>query len=94
MGVPVVTLVGRTIVGRAGLSLAKNLDLEQLVASDAAQFVEIAAGLSSDLPRLAALRAQLRQRMQQSPMMDAPGFTRALEGLYREAWRRWCETGT
>ncbi len=32
MGVPVITLVGRTPVGRAGLSLAANLDLMQLCA--------------------------------------------------------------
>ena len=49
MGVPVVTLVGPTIVGRAGLSQAKNLGLDELVATDADQFVAIAAGLAGDL---------------------------------------------
>lgn len=90
MGVPVITLVGNTIVGRAGLCLAKNLDLNELVAHDSNQFVDIAARLAADLPRLGELRAGLRSRMEASPMMDAPGFTRALEGLYREAWQRWC----
>ncbi len=93
MGVPVVTLVGTTIVGRAGLSHAKNLGLDELVATDADRFVAIAAGLARDLPRLAALRQQLRGRLQQSPLMDAPRFTRALEAAFREAWRSYCAAG-
>jgi predicted O-linked N-acetylglucosamine transferase (SPINDLY family) len=88
MGVPVVTLVGSTIVGRAGLSQAMNLGLAELVAKDAEQFMAIAAGLAGDVPRLAGLRGQLRARLQRSPLMDAPRFTRALEAAYREAWRR------
>ena len=93
MGVPVVTLVGPTIVGRAGLSQAKNLGLDELVATDAEQFAAIAAGLAGDVPRLAGLRQQLRGRLQRSPLMDSPRFTRALEGAFREAWRRFCAAG-
>jgi len=93
MGVPVVTLVGPTIVGRAGLSQAKNLGLDELVATDADQFVAIAAGLARDVPRLAGLRQQLRGRLQRSPLMDSPRFTRALEAAFREAWRRYCAAG-
>jgi len=80
-------------VGRAGLSHAKNLGLDELVATDADRFVAIAAGLARDLPRLAALRQQLRGRLQQSPLMDAPRFTRALEAAFREAWRSYCAAG-
>jgi protein O-GlcNAc transferase len=93
MGVPVVTLVGATIVGRAGLSQAKNLGLDELVASDAEQFVAIAEGLARDVPRLADLRQQLRGRLQRSPLMDSPRFTRGLEAAFREAWRRTCAAG-
>jgi predicted O-linked N-acetylglucosamine transferase (SPINDLY family) len=94
MGVPVVSLAGKTAVSRAGLSLATNLGLTELVATDAQQFVNIAIGLADDLPRLAKLRATLRQRMQDSPLMDAPRFTRNLEAAFRQMWQRWCATGT
>ena len=93
MGVPVVTLVGNTIVGRAGLCQAYNLGLPELVAHDPDQFAEIAVGLANDLPRLSALRRELRQRMLDSPLMDAARFTRDLEGLYRKAWQAWCAQG-
>jgi protein O-GlcNAc transferase len=92
MGVPVVTLLGSTVVGRAGLCYAKNLGLDGLVARTPDEFVAIACDLAGDLPRLARLRADLRERMQRSPLMDAPRFARHIEAAYRWMWRQWCET--
>jgi predicted O-linked N-acetylglucosamine transferase (SPINDLY family) len=90
MGVPVVTLVGQTVVGRAGLSQLTNLGLGDLAAATPGEFVRLAADLAGDLPRLTALRAGLRERLKQSPLMDATGFARAIEQAYREMWRTWC----
>ena len=89
MGVPVVTLVGRTAVGRAGWSQLSNLKLTELAAHSPDEFVRIAASLAADLPRLRELRASLRQRMIDSPLMDAPGFARAIEAAYRRMWDSW-----
>ena len=94
MGVPVVTLVGRTCVGRAGLSQLSNLDLTELVARSPEQFVAIATKLVQDLPRLAELRSSLRQRMLSSPIMDAPRFTRDVESAYDRMWQKWCAERT
>jgi predicted O-linked N-acetylglucosamine transferase (SPINDLY family) len=90
MGVPVVTLVGTTVVGRAGVCQLMNLGLPDLIASTPEQYVQVAATLAHDLPRLRQLRATLRQRMQASPLMDGPRFARNIEAAYREMWRRWC----
>jgi predicted O-linked N-acetylglucosamine transferase (SPINDLY family) len=90
MGVPVVTLVGATVVGRAGLCQLINLGLPELIASSPEQYLRIAVELANDLSRLSALRATLRERMQASPLMDAPRFARNVEIAYREMWRRWC----
>jgi predicted O-linked N-acetylglucosamine transferase (SPINDLY family) len=92
MGVPAVSLAGRTPVGRGGLSILSNIGLADLVATDEKQYVRIALKLANDLPRLSALRATLRERMQDSPLMDAPRFARNVEAAYREMWRRWCAT--
>jgi predicted O-linked N-acetylglucosamine transferase (SPINDLY family) len=90
MGVPVVTLVGDTVVGRAGLSQLTNLGLTELIARTPDEFVDVALALANDLPRLAGLRASLRQRMRQSPLMDFPRFARGVEAAYRSAWAAWC----
>jgi protein O-GlcNAc transferase len=90
MGVPVVTLAGETAVGRGGLSILSNAGLSELVALDTEQYVRIAVALANDLPRLRGLRATLRQRMEASPLMDAPRFARDVETAFRALWRRWC----
>jgi predicted O-linked N-acetylglucosamine transferase (SPINDLY family) len=90
MGVPVVTVAGQTSVGRAGVSLAMNLGLRELIAPDEEQFVAVAAELAGDRPRLAELRAMLRERMRGSPLMDAPRFAASVEAAYRATWRGWC----
>jgi len=91
MGVPVVTLIGQRIVGRAGFSQLCNLGLSDLAAQSPDQFVRIAVDLAKDLGRLAELRSTLRQRMIQSPLMDAPLFARNIEQAYRQMWQAWCQ---
>jgi predicted O-linked N-acetylglucosamine transferase (SPINDLY family) len=90
MGVPVVTLVGQTVVGRAGLSQATNLGLTELIGQTEEEFVAIATKLAGDLPRLSELRRGLRSRMEGSPLCDAKGFTCGIEGAYRQMWQTWC----
>jgi predicted O-linked N-acetylglucosamine transferase (SPINDLY family) len=90
MGVPVVTLAGRTAAGRAGLSILSTVGLTELIAHTPEQYVEIVTQLAGDPPRLAQLRSTLRERMIRSPMMDGPGFARKMESAYRQMWQRWC----
>jgi len=90
MGVPVVTLAGRTAVSRGGVSILSNVGLPELIARSPEEYVQIAATLAGDLPRLAGLRAGLRPRLLASPLMDAAGFVRDVEGAFRQMWRAWC----
>src|SRR5262249_18869464 len=90
LGVPVVTIVGQTAVARTGPSFVRNLGLVELVAATPDQFVSIAVELANDLPRLSRFRATLRERLQNSPLMDAPRFARNIEAAYRSMWERWC----
>ncbi len=90
MGVPVVTRVGRTISGRAGLSQLHHLGLTELAARTDEQFVQLAVDWAGDIGRLDRLRATLRQRMERSPLMDGPRFARNMEKAYRQMWQAWC----
>jgi predicted O-linked N-acetylglucosamine transferase (SPINDLY family) len=87
MGVPVISWAGSTAVSRSGLSILSNVGLAELVAFDGEQYVQRALELAQDLPRLSVLRASLRQRMQNSPLMDAPRFARNVEAAYRGLWK-------
>jgi predicted O-linked N-acetylglucosamine transferase (SPINDLY family) len=63
--------------------------MEEGIAQTAADDVKKAAPLAGDMRRLAENRAQNRQRMKQSPLMDAKTFTRDMENLLRDLWRKW-----
>jgi protein O-GlcNAc transferase len=92
MGLPVVTLIGQTVVGRAGYSQLTNLGVPELIAQSLEEYVHIATTLASDLDRLHRLRSTLRPQIERSPLMDSSRFTRNLEAAYRQLWHGWCQT--
>ncbi len=61
MGVPVVSRIGSTVVGRAGLSQLSNLNLKHFAAETDEQFHGIVLELCRDAARLADLRRNLRR---------------------------------
>jgi protein O-GlcNAc transferase len=87
MGVPTITRVGPTCVGRATFSQLFHMGLTELAADSDAGFVGAAVALAQDLPRLAELRQWLRARLEQSPLMDAGRFAQNIESVYREIWK-------
>jgi len=87
--VPVVSLAGRTGVGRAGLSILSNAGMPELVAREVDGYISVAAGLASDIPRLADRRGGLRQHLRVSRLMDAQHFAFDVEAAYRHMWERY-----
>jgi predicted O-linked N-acetylglucosamine transferase (SPINDLY family) len=60
------------------------------VAADLNAYVARALELAGDLPRLAALRAALRDRMARSPLCDGARFAQDLMAQLRQVWREHC----
>ncbi len=93
MGVPFISLAGAAPIGRIGVSLLGQVGLEAFIATDEAEYLQIARRCAEGLPQLAALRAGLRGRMQASSLMDERAFVVELESAYRNMWREWCHAG-
>ncbi len=89
MGVPVVTLVGRTHAGRVGASLLTSLGMPELVCQNPQDYIECAVSLSANRTQLSVLRAGLRQRMAHSRLCDGVAYVRAVEDAYRQLWAEW-----
>jgi len=87
MGVPVVTLRGARMAGRWSASMLRALGLDDLIAEDEDDYLEIAGKLAADRARLAVLRTELRGRLQSSPLMDGAARAKQLERAYRAMWR-------
>lgn len=86
MGVPVIVNTGVNHVGLMGASRLHSVGLDDLVARDNDNYVDIAAALANNVGRLEKLRSTLRQTMAVSPLMDAPRFTGNLERAYETMW--------
>ena len=90
MGVPTVTLLGERIPGRISGSFMHQFGLDNLVAGSVEDYVGAAVALANEVPRLARLRAELRDRLLAAPLGNGDLYTRAVEDAYRAMWRRWC----
>ena len=93
MGLPVVSLAGSCFAGRVGASLLTAAGLPELLAADGDDYVRIAAALAADRPRLAALRAELRERVAASPICRPEDYARSVETAYRQMWDESCRSG-
>lgn len=91
MGVPVITLAGDRHASRVGATLLSAVGLQNLVAKDPDQFIDIARQLALDAAKLDSLRRGMRQRLQASPLLDAPACAAKLAGALREVWQRHIE---
>jgi predicted O-linked N-acetylglucosamine transferase (SPINDLY family) len=83
MGVPVMSLVGKTVVGRAGFSLLSNVGLAELAVTTPEHFIALATRLASDINHLAELRQTMRKRLLASPLMNGQQFARNVESIFR-----------
>jgi predicted O-linked N-acetylglucosamine transferase (SPINDLY family) len=90
MGVPVATVAGDWSIARGGVSLLSTLGLQDWIAASEDALPELVRRHTADVEAMAALRAALPSRLRASPLMGGARFTRNLEALLREAWRRWC----
>jgi len=74
MGVPVVTYPGESFASRHSFGFLTTVGLTDSIAQDQDQYVERALTLATDWGRLAAWRAELRQRLLASPLCDQDRF--------------------
>jgi protein O-GlcNAc transferase len=76
MGVPVVAMYGSAFHQRIGHSILNHCGLGEFSVPTPDDFIETACRLAADTDRLAELRAELRPRVQASPLFDGPAFAK------------------
>ncbi len=92
MGLPVISLTGKHFLSRAGLSILNTVGMADFTVATAEDYIRVASYLDGERELLAELRAGLRGHVAASPLTDEAKFTRSLEGIFRDVWRKWCES--
>ncbi len=85
MGVPVLSLAGRSHAARVGASLLSRVGLTDWLCGAAAE-LPARAQMLTDFKTLAELRAALRTRVAASPLCDGKSYARGIEAAYRAMW--------
>jgi protein O-GlcNAc transferase len=91
MGVPVMTLAGKSYAARLGASVLTNLSLPELIATSHEDYARKALRLAANPARLTEFRETLRNKMTASPLMNVAQFARDLEEACRKMWQAWCD---
>lgn len=87
MGVPTLTLMGNTMLSRQGASLLSCVGLHDWIARSEEDYVSKAIRFATDVPSLALLRAELRDRAIASPLFDTRRFANSLQDCFEEMFR-------
>ena len=94
MGVPVLTLAGDRMLARQSEGMLRALGMDDWIAASEEDYLARAIRLAKAGETLQGLRSSLRQRVEASPLMNAPQFAADLEAAFRAMWISWCEGGT
>jgi protein O-GlcNAc transferase len=91
MGVPVVTLSGKTHASRVGTSILSNIGLTDFIAHTPEEYIETAVDTARNISALKQLRESLRKKMAHSALCNKESFAINLEHAYRRIWIAWCK---
>lgn len=88
-GVPIVTCLGTTFVGRVAASLLKAVGLDELVTHSLDDYEALALKLAQDPAALAAITDKLARHRNTFPLFDTARTTRQIEAAYTVMWQRY-----
>ena len=92
MGVPIVSLVGKTFRERISTTVLINGGFKEDLCQTVDAYVERAVALASDTAALAHRRSGQRAQMQASALMNEQRYVDLFGQSLRMAWRQWCQT--
>ncbi len=93
MGVPVLTLSGEHFVSRVSHTMLAQLDMLDWVTFDTDSYIRTAIQKASDIHALASLREQLRDRLMESHLCNAPRFAKHMIETLRSLVTRPAQMG-
>ena len=94
MGVPTITLTGRTMPQRLSAAHLGRAGLEEWITESEDEYVAKACYWSAHLDELALLRASLRDKVRNSPLRQPATVARGVEDALRQVWEKWCKKQT
>jgi predicted O-linked N-acetylglucosamine transferase (SPINDLY family) len=87
MCVPLITISGETFLSRCGVSVNKNLGMNELIAKNIDEYVEIAINLAKDKNTLSMIKAKLLKNARKSKLFDIEIFSIDFTNAMQDMWK-------
>jgi len=87
-GLPVLTRVGDTFVGRMAASLLNAIHLPELITTTPEAYEQMAIDLATHSEKLAAIKHKLAENRLTTPLFDTKLFTKHIEAAYTTMYER------
>ncbi len=84
LGLPVLTIYGKSFSSRVGLSLLKNLSLDEFITNNEKDYQEKAIYFSKNIDKLKELKQKLKLNIKTTPLFNSKLYTKNLEDLYKK----------
>jgi predicted O-linked N-acetylglucosamine transferase (SPINDLY family) len=85
-GVPMVTIQGDTFPSRVGASLARAIEMPEMIATTMEEYVDKAVELGTDPAKLRAMRERLEGKRLSAPLFDTKRWVESFEDALQTMW--------
>ena len=82
MGIPVLTMIGKSFASRVASSILINVGLEKLVTKNINEYIKIATEIALDKNKLVELKAHLANPNNTDNLFNSKKFTKDLENIF------------
>jgi predicted O-linked N-acetylglucosamine transferase (SPINDLY family) len=88
-GLPVLTRIGDTFVGRMAASVLNAIGLPELITTTLEAYEQMAIDLAMHPEKLAVIKRKLAENRLNTPLFDTKLFTKHIEAAYSIMWERY-----
>ena len=88
MGLPLVTLKGKSYQARMGASILNSVNLPELITNSLKDYEALAIELATNPDKYRAIKDKLTRNLMTAPLFDTPLFTKNLESAYTQMYER------
>jgi len=91
MGVPLLTKKGSNFYSRIGVSINKNLSMDDWIANNEKDYISKAISKVSDLEKLFQIKKELRNKFLKSPLSNTKQYAKHFENFLNLIWKTYLE---
>ena len=84
MGIPIVTLIGKSFASRVSASILNQVNMSQLVVNNIEDFEKVAIELATKKDKLKDIKNEIKKNIKHSKLFDSLAFTKSLEKIYQD----------